>query len=248
MGKFQSQREPISDNATAASTSETPETELLDEPGELLSRALKRKFTELDEITQRLRLRLSKVTNDDESDNSNDEIADEFERDINTLCVEDDFNLINFDEDTKMDSNNKTNQYVSLMEIYENKDTSSSSSGPLNGLGTHLVEGKQRIDSLLEKLSILSGDVGNQFTSRYVSGCSTSHENNSNVDVETILKQLDHSSRPNIHASVQYDQAMFQQLFTNSTENSDSNENSVQSSFSECRRAPDGQGNLDKQN
>lgn len=66
------------------------------EPSELLSRALKRKFIELDEITQRLRLRLSKVTND-ESDTSNDELADEFERDINTLCVEDDYDMINFE-------------------------------------------------------------------------------------------------------------------------------------------------------
>lgn len=64
-----------------------------EEPSELLSRALKRKFTELEEITQRLRLRLADVTKDD-SDTSNDEFADEFERDINTLHVEDDYNMI----------------------------------------------------------------------------------------------------------------------------------------------------------
>lgn len=73
---------------------------LEEEPSEVFSRALKRKFTELDEITQRLRLRLSKVTNDD-SDSSSDGIADEFEKDINTLCIEEDFDLIDFEEETK---------------------------------------------------------------------------------------------------------------------------------------------------
>lgn len=69
----------------------------LNEPSELLSRALKRKFTELDEITQRLRLRLSKVTEED-SDGSSDGVADQFEKDINTLSIEEDFDLINFEE------------------------------------------------------------------------------------------------------------------------------------------------------
>lgn len=69
------------------------------EPSELLSRALKRKFTELDEITQRLRLRLSKVT-DEDSDTSSDGTADQFEKDINTLSIEEDFDLINFEDET----------------------------------------------------------------------------------------------------------------------------------------------------
>lgn len=47
-----------------------------------LSRALKRKFTELEEITQRLRARLHDVTGD------NEEVEDEFERDLNTEYVE----------------------------------------------------------------------------------------------------------------------------------------------------------------
>lgn len=53
---------------------------------ELFNRALKRKFTELEEITHRLKQRLSKVTNDD-SDIS-DEFVDEFEHDLNTECEE----------------------------------------------------------------------------------------------------------------------------------------------------------------
>lgn len=67
------------------------------EPSETFSRALKRKFTELDEITQRLRLRLSEVVEDD-SDASSDVTADQFDKDINTLSIEEDFDLINFEK------------------------------------------------------------------------------------------------------------------------------------------------------
>lgn len=59
-------------------------------PPELFNRALKRKFTELEEITQRLKQRLSTITNDDSdiSDDFADDFADEFERDLNTECIE----------------------------------------------------------------------------------------------------------------------------------------------------------------
>jgi C2 domain-containing protein 3 len=50
-----------------------------DSPSSLLSRALKRKFTELDEITQRLKARLFDVTGDENFDPD-----EEFERDLNT--------------------------------------------------------------------------------------------------------------------------------------------------------------------
>lgn len=49
------------------------------EGNSVLSRTLKRKFTELDEITQRLKARLFDVTGDE-----NLEVDDEFERDLNT--------------------------------------------------------------------------------------------------------------------------------------------------------------------
>ncbi|XP_050094874.1 uncharacterized protein LOC126577366 [Anopheles aquasalis] len=62
-----------------------------------LSRALKRKFTELEEITERLKARLFDVTgddNDDDIDGGDDDGAidpdDEFERDLNTVATEDD--------------------------------------------------------------------------------------------------------------------------------------------------------------
>lgn len=51
----------------------------------VLSRTLKRKFTELEEITQRLRARLFDVTGDMHTDPD-----DQFENDLNTLPYEDD--------------------------------------------------------------------------------------------------------------------------------------------------------------
>lgn len=59
-----------------------------------LSRAMKRKFTELEEISQRLRARLFDVTGEANPDvdfkEIDDEETDEFERDLNTECVDDD--------------------------------------------------------------------------------------------------------------------------------------------------------------
>lgn len=133
------------------SVESTPFTEVIDEPGELLNRALKRKFTELDEITQRLRLRLSKVT--DESDASNDETADEFEKDINTLCVEDDFDMLNFEKE----AHNFNLNHIREIGLLQTEND--------------LITNKQKIDVLLEKLSLISAGEN---SSRYVSGCSRS--------------------------------------------------------------------------
>lgn len=103
-------------DGTSNNSKPTPDDE--SEPSELLSRALKRKFVDLDEITQRLRLRLSKVTNND-SDASSDGTTEQFERDINTLCVEDDFDLVNFKET------------ISLNDSEEKKDDISETSSDL---------------------------------------------------------------------------------------------------------------------
>lgn len=54
-----------------------------------LGRALKRKFTELEEISQRLKARLFDVTADDAENGENDP-DDEFERDLNTVVESDD--------------------------------------------------------------------------------------------------------------------------------------------------------------
>jgi C2 domain-containing protein 3 len=67
----------------------------------ILSRTLKRKFTELDEITQRLKARLFDVTGDEHFDPD-----EEFERDLNTTvedeedeCVKEDFAWLRKDDD-----------------------------------------------------------------------------------------------------------------------------------------------------
>lgn len=86
------------DDLTCQETSETPTDEceqpnnlkdLEDDPYSvdniILSRTLKRKFTELEEISQRLKSRLLDVTADDNFD-----IDEEFENDLNTCPVEDD--------------------------------------------------------------------------------------------------------------------------------------------------------------
>lgn len=78
--------QPLNDNLlghqipvplSAQNSSKSPlSVDVNDDESSLLSRTLKRKFDELDEITQRLRARLYDVTNDDPDE--------EFEKDLNT--------------------------------------------------------------------------------------------------------------------------------------------------------------------
>ncbi|XP_058065680.1 uncharacterized protein LOC131215307 [Anopheles bellator] len=63
-----------------------------------LSRALKRKFIELEEITERLKARLFDVTGDDGDDDGTDP-DDQFERDLNTAASEDDDDAVDDDQD-----------------------------------------------------------------------------------------------------------------------------------------------------
>lgn len=237
----------------------------LDESTELLSRALKRKFIELDEITQRLRLRLSDVTKD-ESDTSNDEFADEFERDINTLCVEDDYNTINLQIETD-DFNARPVVGVGLLQQMQSGSSdviaSTSTAAPttsslakqlniatgscLSAVDKQLIEGKQHIDCLLEKLSLMT--AAETEAARYVSGCS---------EPTDILKELGIEARPNINAQALFNPDMFQQIYEgvegqSSAEGSSgdygggggggsSSSSTLLTTFSECRRAPDGAG------
>ncbi|XP_030768171.1 C2 domain-containing protein 3-like isoform X3 [Sitophilus oryzae] len=87
-------------NSTPLSTTSSNMTE---NSSELFSKTLKRKFSELDEITERLRARLSEVVQED-SDDLNDVLMDQFERDINNSEV-DDLNLLNFDQEAIKFSN-----------------------------------------------------------------------------------------------------------------------------------------------
>ncbi|XP_050315160.1 C2 domain-containing protein 3-like [Anthonomus grandis grandis] len=248
------------------------------ECNEVLSRALKRKFTELDEITQRLRLRLSEVVSED-SENSNDDIAEEFEQDINNLCIEEDFHLVDFEEEAKKfgqmlkaqqeikesgnngeENKEKNDDNVksvgvgqsegSMLLMSSNQEenvkedssggASTDSSSTTKSFDRHLIEGKHRIDSLLEKLSLINAVESQQapLSSRYISGCSTS----TNEGVDGIFKDLDRSSRPNITATNRFESVDFQKLYGGSTSEENSSGTSVITNFSECRPNPLGQG------
>ncbi|KAK5643591.1 hypothetical protein RI129_007436 [Pyrocoelia pectoralis] len=275
-------------------------------PGELLSRALKRKFTELEEITQRLRTRLADVTKDD-SDVSNDEFADEFERDINTLSVEEDYNMLDLssserNSDLHLQSfsrmENDVNNYLlkevkstdrcSAPSIYS-KGIFQSESFPKGALSDsayggsvsqryadspnvldtldinyssqlltprdkQLIAGKQQINTLLEKLSLLTGSsTDNVFPSRYVSGCSVNQEN----DVPTHINKpsnkltqpasgfnLDSILNPELFDRLCSDDTSATSLTeTNITEANDSSTTSILTQCSNLRQAPDGAGN-----
>ncbi|KAI4462552.1 hypothetical protein MML48_4g00021848 [Holotrichia oblita] len=269
--------------------------EKVDEPGELLSRALKRKFTELDEITQRLKLRLSHVTND-ESDNSNDDAVDEFERDINTLCVEEDYDMINFETETpyvptqnashallqinsdfmydnrdetpmlslgknvdnyKVTSNDEVESNVINMNSITTGDTGASSLnidssernvGYVNQLDKQLMEGRQKIDSLLEKLSLLNHNEAEIFDNRYVSGCSAKLDA-SKLSTDNILKDIgkdvdpistDISSENNSSLNLHTEHVNKKPFEISSSTSSNSG---LLTQHSEFRLAPDGAGN-----
>lgn len=222
---------------------QTTEQQNLDESSELLSRALKRKFIELDEITQRLRLRLSDVTRD-ESDTSNDELADEFERDINTLCVEDDYDLINLQTETD-DFNARPAIGVGLLQMQADGATASTSTSQklfistensLTAVDRQLIQGKQHIDNLLEKLTLMTAPETE--AARYVSGCSVSQEG-----AGDILKEFGIEARTNINAQSLFNPTMFQQIYEGMEGQSTTEGTSSSTvSFTECRRAPDGEG------
>lgn len=227
----------------------------MDESTELLSRALKRKFIELDEITQRLRLRLSDVTKD-ESDTSNDDLADEFERDINTLCVEDDYDMINLQTETA-NFQSRPDIGIGLLQMQDESTAiatenhepiaSTSNGNPsslsqqlsimtgnsLSGIDRQLIQGKQHIDSLLEKLSLISASETE--AARYVSGCSVTDK------ATDILKELGIEARPNINTEALFNPQMFQQIYVQTSSEATSS-SSLLTDFSEYRRAPDGEG------
>jgi C2 domain-containing protein 3 len=86
----------------------------------VLSRTLKRKFTELDEITQRLKARLFDVTGDENFD-----VDDEFERDLNT-AVDDEEENFNEKENFGWLSEKSENFQEQLNKILESHQPSTS--------------------------------------------------------------------------------------------------------------------------
>ncbi|KAH1026500.1 hypothetical protein HUJ05_000163 [Dendroctonus ponderosae] len=235
-----------------------------------LGRTLKRKFAELDGITQRLRL--SEVVSDESEDPDTDKAADEFEHDINNLCVEEDFEMANFDDTDNHTAAAESNpgpsgqndsaelgvysaeqqsSYSSLLS--ENKFLSSTDPTRRWEVPENVLKGKVElgIDNLLEKLNLLTSGASQSFAQRYVSGCSAPSDPS---DIQGIFKDLEQHSRPNITNS--FDPTMFQRpcsgslrnssllqpvQFNNADEANDGSATSVISDFSDCRSKPDGQ-------
>lgn len=117
------------------------------------------------------------------------------------------------------------------------------------------MAGKQQISSLLEKLTLISAESNNFCQSRYVSGCSTGNDNVNNgtsIDTEAILKELDYRSRPNIQSALAFSaeemREIYDSLEDSKADNTDAatisnSDTSLITNFSDCRLAPDGQGN-----
>jgi C2 domain-containing protein 3 len=144
---------------------------LSDDGSNLLSRTLKRKFTELDEITQRLKARLFDVTGDENFDPD-----EEFEKDLNTTVDEDmdDENSTGFEwlkNDSKQNHFNDLSSYKSELNNFLQLQPSTSKSG--------------------------MGSFSTLPTQRLVSGCSNSPPS---MDIDRLLNKydLDTLINPNI--------------------------------------------------
>lgn len=87
----------------------------------ILSRTLKRKFTELDEITQRLKARLFDVTGDENID-----VDEEFERDLNTAVDDEEENFDGKENFAWLAENEKGNFQDQLNDILESHKPSTS--------------------------------------------------------------------------------------------------------------------------
>lgn len=111
----------------------------------ILSRTLKRKFSELDEITRRLKARLFDVTGDDD---------DDFENDINTVADEEDYeNYGNCNADFAWLSTNNLPTTSSSNNLPTHREISGCSS---KSLDDHVAETSSpiMIDNLLKKYDL----------------------------------------------------------------------------------------------
>lgn len=142
-------------------------------PSSILGRTLKRKFTELEEITQRLKARLFDVTGDENFDPD-----DEFERDLNTTVDEMEDDEFEWFKGTQngLGFNEQANQFQSVLTTNPTNSVSSSHPQPSTSSQCH-APSKQI---------------------RAVSGCSQQQQNE--LSLENLLKQydLDTIINPNI--------------------------------------------------
>lgn len=109
------------------------------------------------------------------------------------------------------------------------------------------MTGKQQINSLLEKLTLLTADGNNHYP--IVSGINENMDQR--IDTEAILNELHYTSRPNIQSSlldIVEMREIYDSLEHSNSENADTatssnSDTSLITNFSDCRLAPDGQGN-----
>lgn len=153
-------------------TEELPVLDLCANPDMSLSRTLKRKFTELDEITERLRARLHDVTSEDINNSDDefetylntgvDEVDEELEEDCGDVvdAVKDDFNWLgNLSEmqreflemDRKMQKNSQT-----LNELLERSAQPGTSA---NGANMYTMNGGGAANAAVESLETALKDA-----------------------------------------------------------------------------------------
>lgn len=109
------------------------------------------------------------------------------------------------------------------------------------------MAGKQQINSLLEKLTLLSAEGNNPYP---IYTSETVENMNQSIDTEAILNELEHTSRPNIQSSLLDFEEMreiYDSLENSNSDNlnaatSSNSDTSLITNFSDCRLAPDGQG------
>lgn len=158
-------------------------------------------------------------------------VADEFERDINTCTAEAD-ELISFDSNSD--------------ETAERRLLSPANSHHFRPAETaadkFLAEGKQRIDTLLEKLNLLANADKEKTVveDRYVSGCSVGSSRQLEQCMDTIfdstfikqMKSFDCSTTPS---------GIFSPESAVSTVSM--TDSSLDTQLAVCRQAPEGEGN-----
>lgn len=164
-----------------------------------LSRVLKRKFTELHEITQRLRSRLLDVTKDDD---------DEFERDLNTVSDEKEYGIRPEDfeslakvvpdtphENEMPEDENKfenlANNYQNLLAVKQSYVQKSVDEVDVDAIQKELAanrdilsQRKCNINSLLQKLTLLTNPLDNPPPEKHVkfnSDVEVLHNESSNI-------------------------------------------------------------------
>lgn len=188
-----------------------------------------------------------------------DEFADEFERDLNTECIETEkVSFDNLQKGYNVETNREKSDFGTSMlnktfdiiqsecsskameETKEAKNEEKTVQEATQDLNRHLTEGKLRIDSLLEKLSLITetkkqdqkidsllekltlitdNESVKSFSNRYVSGCSidqdtTTDDTSKSLNNNPIFKQFNLGS--DVDPDLIFNPVLFQQMLSGS--------------------------------